>query len=106
MEEIWRELREIEKEAEHIRSEALGKSEEIIAIAREDAGKLVSDSKKYAEEEADELLDRYVRRANREREVILEKNREAIRELRVSVENRINKAVKIVFDAVLEKVDL
>jgi len=103
MEKVWEELRKIEREAERIRSEGLRKSEEIFVIAKEDAEKLVLDSRKHVEEEADELLSRYLEEANKEREDALKKNEDVIKELRITVERRINEAVKMIFDAVLGK---
>jgi len=103
MEKVWEELRKIEREAERIRSEGLRKSEEIFVIAKEDAEKLVLDSRKHVEEEAEELLSRYLEEANKEREDALKKNEDVIKELRITVERRINEAVKMIFDAVLGK---
>lgn len=106
MERVWKELKNIEMEAERIRSESLRKSKEIVATAREEAEKLISDSKKHAEEEADELLDKYLEKAKRERENSLKKSEVFIEKLRVTVEKRINEAVKMIFDMVLGKTEV
>jgi F0F1-type ATP synthase membrane subunit b/b' len=104
MEKVCEELRKIERKAERIRSEALRTSEEIIAVAQGEAEKLFSDSRKRIEEESDELLNNFVREADKEREDALKKNEKAIKELSTTVEKRINEAVKTIFDAVLGKI--
>jgi vacuolar-type H+-ATPase subunit H len=104
MERLWEELKKIEKEAEHIHSKTLEKSEELIAIAKKDAEKLLSDSKKHVEAEADELLKKYAKEATKKRNFALKKNEEIIKELRKTVEKRFNKAVNTIFDAVLGKI--
>jgi vacuolar-type H+-ATPase subunit H len=103
MERVWEGLKKIETEAEHIHSETLKKSEELIAIAKKDSEKLLSVSKKHAEAEANKLLNRYRREASKERDARLEKNNIFIKELRTIVEKRFDKAVNTVFDAVLGK---
>jgi vacuolar-type H+-ATPase subunit H len=105
MERVWEELRKIETKAEHIHSEALKKAEELIAIAKKDSEKLLSVSKKHAEAEANELLNRYRREASKERDARLEKNKVFLKELRTTVENRFDKAVNTVFDAVVGKIE-
>jgi F0F1-type ATP synthase membrane subunit b/b' len=101
MERISEELEKIEKEAKYIRSEALKKSEEIVAIAQKKAAKLVSDSRRDAEAETEELLNKYVKEANEEREDALKKSEESIKELTITSKKGINKAGKTIFDAVL-----
>ena len=51
MERVWEELKEIENKAEQINSETMKKSHELIAVAKKDAEKLLSQSKKHAEAE-------------------------------------------------------
>jgi len=101
MERVWEELRKIEREAEHIHSETLKKSEELIAIAKKDAEKLLSVSKKHTEAEANKLLNKSLREAANERAAALEKNEKTIKELRTTVKKCLDKAVNTVFDAVL-----
>jgi F0F1-type ATP synthase membrane subunit b/b' len=104
MEKVWEELRKIESKAEHIHSETLKKSEELIAVAKKDAEKLLSVSKKHTEAEANKLLNKYLQEAANERAVALEKNENSIKELRTTVEKFFDKAVNTIFDAVLETV--
>lgn len=104
MEKVWEELRRIESEAEHVQSGALKKSEELIAIAKQDAEKLLSDSTKHIETEANELLNRFLREAAKERDAALEKNEKNLKDLRETVEKRFDEALNIIFDAVLGKI--
>ena len=101
MEKVWEELRKIENEAEHIHSETLKKSEELIAIAKKDAEKLLSVSEKHTEAEANELLNKYREEAASEHDASLEANKKTLKELRKTVEKCFDKAVNTVFDAVL-----
>lgn len=103
MERIWEELMIIEKEAEQIRSRALQSSEKIIAIATEDAKKLVTDSKKHSEEESEKILKNLIREAIQERDDALTKNERALKDVMTAVEKRFNEAVSIVLDIVLGK---
>jgi F0F1-type ATP synthase membrane subunit b/b' len=104
MEKLWEELRKIENEAEHIHSETLKNSEELVAIAKQDAEKLLSASKKHIEAEANELLNKYHEEAAKEHDAELQKNEYVIKELGKNVENRFEKAVNTIFDAVLGKI--
>jgi F0F1-type ATP synthase membrane subunit b/b' len=103
MERIWEELMTIEKEAEQIRSRALQSSEKIIAIATEDAKKLVTDSRKHSEEESEKILKNLMREAIQERDDALLKNERVIKDVMTTVEKRFNEAVGIVLDIVLGK---
>jgi vacuolar-type H+-ATPase subunit H len=104
MEKVWEELRKIESEAEHIRSETLKRSEELIAIAKQDAEKLLSASEKHVEMEGNELLKRLRRDVAKERDDALEKNEKNIKDLRETVEKCFDDAVNMIFDAVLGKI--
>jgi F0F1-type ATP synthase membrane subunit b/b' len=101
MEKVWEELRKIESEAEHIHSETLKKSEELIDRAKKDAEQLLSVSKKHTETEANKLLTKYLEEAANEHDASLEANEKTLKELRKTVETCFDKAVNTVFDAVL-----
>jgi len=101
MERLWEELKKIENEAINICSEAKEKSETIIALAKEYAEKLLLDSTKSAEDEARELLNQYLDKARKESEKMLKRNEEMLKELKMKTGNRVNKAIKIIFDAVV-----
>jgi vacuolar-type H+-ATPase subunit H len=106
MEKVWEELKKIESEAEQIHSETLKKSEELVAIAKEDAKKLLSITEKNVEIEVNELLNRLRRNTTKERNDALEKNEENIKDLMKSVEKRFDEAVDTTFDAILGKIEV
>jgi vacuolar-type H+-ATPase subunit H len=106
MEKLWEELRKIESDAEHIRSETLKKSEELVAIAKQDAEKLLSTSKNHSEVEADELLNKYREEAAKEHNTALKKNEKIIKELGETVKKRFDEAVNTIFDVVLGKIKI
>jgi F0F1-type ATP synthase membrane subunit b/b' len=93
MEKVWEELKEIESEAEQINSETMEKSQELIAVAKEDAKKLL-------------LVSTYLKDATKERDIALEKNKSSIQELKETVEKNFDKAVDAVFNAVLGKIEV
>lgn len=101
MEKVWEELRKIESKAEHIHSETLKKSEELITVAKKNAEKLLSVSKKHTEAEANKLLAKSLEESANERAAALEKNEKSIKELRATVEKCLDKAVNTILDAVL-----
>ena len=106
MERVWEELKEIENKAEQINSETMKKSEELIAVAKKDAEKLLSISKKHAEVEANELVNTHLKKAAKERDIALEKNERAIKELKARVEKNFDKTVDGVFNVVLGKIEV
>jgi len=104
MEKVWDELRKIESKAEQINSETLKKSEELIAVAKKDAKKLLSLSKKHTESEINDLLTTYLNQATKEHDTAIEKNEKAIKELKTTVEKNFDKSIDAVFNAVLGKI--
>lgn len=106
MEKVWEELKELESKAEQINSETMEKSQELIAVAKNDAKKLLSLSEKNAEAEANGLLITYLKEAAKERDIALEKNKRRIQELKETVEKNFDKAVNAVFNAVLGKIEV
>ena len=55
MEKVWDELKKIEAQAEQISSDAQDKAKKISLLAKQDAEKLIANSKTYAEEESQKL---------------------------------------------------
>jgi len=106
MEKVWEELKKIEGKAEQINSETLRRSEELIALAKKDAEKLLLLSRKHSEAEAKELLNKFLKDGEKERDAALEKNEKSIQELKIMVEKNFDKALDTVFNAVLGKVEL
>jgi vacuolar-type H+-ATPase subunit H len=101
MEKVWEELRKIENEAERIRSETSKKTEELIALAKKDAEKLLSVSEKHTEAEANKVLNTYLEEAANEHDLSLKANEKDLKRLKTNVEKGFDKAVNTVFDAVL-----
>ena len=56
MEKVWDELKKIEALAEQVRSEAQQNAKEITGLAQKEAEKLLSNSKTYAQKEAQAAL--------------------------------------------------
>jgi len=106
MERIWEELKEIESKAEQINSETMKKSQELLAVAKTDAKKLLSISKKHSEAEAKELVNTQLKEAAKERDIALEKNEKTIKELKARVEKNFDKTVDTVFNVVLGKIEV
>jgi vacuolar-type H+-ATPase subunit H len=106
VERVWEELKEIESKAEQINSETMKKSQELIAVAKKDAKKLLSLSEKHAEAEANELLNTHLKEAAKERDIALEKNERTIKELKSIVEKNFDKTVDAVFNLVLGKIEV
>jgi vacuolar-type H+-ATPase subunit H len=105
MEKVWEELKEIESKAEQINSDTMKKSQELIAVAKNDAKKLLSLSKKHAEAESNELQSTQLKEAEKERDIALEKNERSNQKLKARVEKNFDKAVDAVFNAVLGKIE-
>jgi V/A-type H+-transporting ATPase subunit G/H len=101
MEKAWEELKRIEAQAEQIRTEAQEKAKEIISLAQQEAKKLVSDSKNYAQNEADQLYANTIEEANRNRDQQLEASKATAEKLSVEAEERMDKASSTVVKAVI-----
>ena len=102
MEKVWDELKKIEAQAEQIQNDAQDRAKKMVLLAKQDAEKLVENSKTYAEAESQKLYAKAVEEANQEREEHLKANEEAARNLKSKAEKRIDKAVLVVVNAVLE----
>lgn len=103
MEKIWEELVKIERVADSCRSEASDKSKEIIRVARDYSEKLLLDINAQASEEAEELLVKIREEAKKEHNDAVAKNEQFLIELENNAEKRIDEAVELVFNSVLEK---
>jgi len=101
MEKVWGELRKIESQAEHIRSEAKDEAKKITVLAQKEAEKLIVDSKAYAEEEGRKLYASAIQEANHNHDERLMANQESAEKLRVQAEKRIDQASSTVANAVL-----
>ena len=102
MEKVWEELKKIEDQAQIIKTSAQEKAKEITVQAKQDADKLISNSKKIAAEEAQKLYTKVTAEANAAREAQLNQNRGIVEKLRVEAEKNVDKAVDVIFERVLE----
>jgi vacuolar-type H+-ATPase subunit H len=101
MEKVWEELKKIEDQAEQIRSEAQNKSKTLIELSKQEAEKLLANSKTYAQEEVKHLNDTNIEEANRSRGEQLEANQKATEKLKAQAEKRMEQASSAVMKAVL-----
>lgn len=101
MEKVWGELKKIEEQAEQIRSEALNKSKTLIELSKQEAEKLLANSKTYAQEEAQRLYDSTIEEANRNRDEQLKASQKATEKLKAQAEKRMEQVSSTVMKAVL-----
>ena len=101
MEKIWGELKKIDAQAESIRAEAQKCATEIEELARQQAEKLIANSKIYAEEDAQKDYEREVDAANLKREESLKDNQESANKLKTKAEKQLEKAALAVEASVL-----
>ena len=102
MEKVWDELKKIEAQAEQIQTDAQERAKKMAFQAKQDAEKLIENSKTYAEAESQRLYAKAVDEANRERDEHLKVNQEAAEKLKGKAERHMDKAVLAVVNAVLE----
>ena len=102
MEKVWDELKKIEAQAEQIQGEAQDRAKKMVLLAKKDAEKLVENSKTYAEAESQKLHSEAIKEANQERNEQLKANEETVAKLKSKAEKRMDKAVLVVVNAVLE----
>jgi len=103
MENVWSELKKIEAQALQITSDAQSKAKQVVATSKEDAQKLVDDSKINAEAEAQKLYDEAIVKANKEREEQLLANQAEIKKLKADAEKQMDPSVDLIVTAVLEE---
>jgi vacuolar-type H+-ATPase subunit H len=101
MEKIWEELRKIESEAEQIRNEAKDKAKNITVLARQEAEKLIINSKAYAEEEMRKLHIGTIQEADRNHDEQLRATQQSSEKLRIQAEKHMDQASSTVANMVL-----
>jgi vacuolar-type H+-ATPase subunit H len=106
MEKVWDELKKIEAQAEQIQNDAQERAKKMVLLAKQDAEKLVENSKTYAEAESQKLYAEAIEEANQERDEHLKGNAVAAGNLKLKAEKRMNKAVLVVVNSVLEDSEL
>jgi vacuolar-type H+-ATPase subunit H len=103
MEKVWEELKKIEAQAQQIQTEAQDRAKKMTQQAKQDAEKLVANSKIYADEESQKLYAKAIDEANVDRDSELKANQVAADKLKVQAEKRMDKAVLTVVDSVIEE---
>ena len=104
MEKVWDELKKIEAQAEQIQSDAQDRAKKMSLLAKQDAEKLVENSRIYSEEESQRLYATAIEEANQERDERLKLNQEAAGELKAKAEKHMDKAVLAVVNVLLEDI--
>jgi vacuolar-type H+-ATPase subunit H len=104
MEKVWDELKKIEAQAEQIQNDAQDRAKKMVLLAKQDAEKLVENSKTYSEAESQKLYAKAIEEANQERDEHLKVNEEVVGRLKFKAEKRMEKAVSTVVNAVLEDI--
>ena len=102
MEKVWDELKKIEAQAEQIQNDAQERAKKMSLLAKQDAEKLVENSRIYAEEESQRLYAKAIKEANQERDERLKLNQEVAGELKAKAQKHMDKAVLAVVNVVLE----
>jgi vacuolar-type H+-ATPase subunit H len=102
MEKVWDELKKIEGQAEQIQNDAKDRAKKMVLEAKQDAEKLVENSKTYGEAESQKLRANAITQANQLRDENLAANQETAAKLKAKAEKRMDKAVLAVVNAVLE----
>jgi vacuolar-type H+-ATPase subunit H len=103
MEKVWGELKKIEAQAEQIRTDAQQKAKQITTLAQQEAEKLMANSKTYAEAESQKLNDAAIQQAKQDKEKQLKNNEAVLEKLRTNAQKRMDQAVLVVVDSVLEE---
>jgi len=103
MEKVWEDLKKIDAQADQIQSDAQNKAKKITSLAKEDAEKLITNSRIYAEEEAQKLYLKATQDANQKRDELLTASQETAMKLKIKAEKRMDQAVLAVVHAVLEE---
>ncbi|MGD0450030.1 MAG: hypothetical protein ABSA79_03105 [Candidatus Bathyarchaeia archaeon] len=101
MEKVWEELKKIEEQAEQIRSEAQNKSKTLTELSKQEAEKLLANSKTYAQEEAQRLYNGSIDEANHNRDEQIKASQKATEKLKTQAEKRMEQASSAAMKAVL-----
>jgi vacuolar-type H+-ATPase subunit H len=103
MEKVWDELKKIEAQAQQIQTDAQDRAKKLTQQAKQDAEKLVANSKIYAEEESQKLYDQAISEVNAEREAKFKASQKNAYELKAQAEKRMDEAVSTIVHLVLEE---
>jgi len=101
MEKIWGELEKIEAQARDINVESQNNAKKLTDFARQESEKLMTNSRTYAEEEAQQVYESIIQEANRNRVEQMKANQKAREKLRAKAEKRVDNASSLIVSAVL-----
>lgn len=101
--QIWEELKKIDSEADKVLLEVKNKSKLVNEEAKKNAKVLIEKSIKYANEDANELIVKAVNEAKMSRNKKLEANQLVIQKLEKDAQGRIDAAVDLIVNRLLEK---
>ncbi len=100
-EKVWEELKKIEAQAETIRAEAQDTAAKVAEFSRQQAEKLIANSKIYAEEDANQLYSLEVNAAQKQRDESLKENKENVEKLKAKAKERVELAASAIRASVL-----
>lgn len=100
-EKVWGELKKIEAQAETIRVEAQNTATKLAEFSRQQAEKLIANSKIYAEEDANQLYSREVDAAQKERDESLKEHKKSVEKLKAKARERVGLAASAIEMSVL-----
>ena len=100
MEKIWDELKKIELQAEKIRADAQNKSTQLTNLAKKEGEQLVTNARKYAEEDSQQFFRNSVQEANKAYEEKLKKGKEDGEKLMLQAEKHVGQCVDIIVKSV------
>jgi vacuolar-type H+-ATPase subunit H len=103
MEKVWDELKKIEAQAEQIQNNAKDRAKQMALLAKQDAEKLIDNSRTYAEAESQKLFADAIKAANQNRDERLKANQMAAGKLKAKAEKHMEKAVLVIVNLVLEE---
>ncbi len=104
-EKVWDELKKIETQAETIRAEAQNTATKLVEFSRQQAEKLIANSKIYAEEDANQFYSREVDAAQKERDESLKEAKKNVEKLKANARERVELAASAIKASVLGEND-
>jgi vacuolar-type H+-ATPase subunit H len=103
MQRVWDELKKLEAQAEQIQADAKNQAKQILAFAHQESDKLVANSKVYGQQEAQKLYVQVDKEAKQNNAELLEATKKTAAKLKAQAEEHMDKAVRLVVNAVLEE---
>lgn len=100
--EILKDIRRTEDKAEEIRKQAIEKARLIVRQGEEEAAGFIDQAVKAASEEGQKLMESMEEQANREIELLNQKNREECMKIKAVAEKNLPKAVDFVLGRIVK----